>query len=123
MLIPPSVLFNTHLSVGESKGYGLIKYASSEAAAQAKHLLDGRSVGDGSHLIDCEWLNSSRVTFASLHSRALYVDNLPPGYRDMADFRRLFSAVKNPAYCQVGKIFLRTRAKTRYVRMQIGPNG
>jgi hypothetical protein len=32
---------------GESKGYGLVKYISSEAAAQAKHLLTGKEVGSG----------------------------------------------------------------------------
>jgi hypothetical protein len=31
---------------GESKGYGLVKYISSEAAAQAKHLLTGKEVGN-----------------------------------------------------------------------------
>ncbi len=88
------------LNIGDSKGYGLIKYSSSEAAAQARHLLDGRSVGN-THIIDCDWLSSGHVTFASLHSKALYVDNLPPGYRDMAEFRKLFSVVKKPPYCQV----------------------
>jgi hypothetical protein len=32
---------------GESKGYGLVKYITSEAAAQAKHLLTGKEVGTG----------------------------------------------------------------------------
>ncbi len=94
------ICFSVHL--GKSKGYGLIKYVSSEAAAQARHLLDGRIVG-ATHYIDCEWLHSSRITFASLHSKALYVDNLPPGYRDGAEFRSIFSAIKNPPYCQVMK--------------------
>lgn len=69
---------------GESKGYGLIKYVSSEAAAQARHLLDGRIVTSGGHdvyKLDCDWLNSSHISFGSLHSKALYVDHLPPNFR------------------------------------------
>jgi hypothetical protein len=30
---------------GESKGYGLVKYLTSEAASQAKHLLNTKEVG------------------------------------------------------------------------------
>ena len=84
---------------GESKGYGLIKYVSSDASAQARHLLDGRLVG--SHKIVCDWLDSSHVTFASLHSKILYVDCLPANYRDNAEFRKMFSVEKNPCYCMV----------------------
>jgi hypothetical protein len=36
---------------GESKGYGLVKYISSEAAAQAKHLLTGKEVGSGAGVL------------------------------------------------------------------------
>ena len=64
---------------GESKGYGLVKYVSSDAAAQAKHLLDGRNVLN--HVIDCDWLNSAHMSLKSLHSKALYIDQLPPNYR------------------------------------------
>ena len=39
-------------STGESKGYGLIKYFTSEAAAQAKHLLNGKEIGG--HIIQVE---------------------------------------------------------------------
>ena len=85
---------------GESKGYGLIKYVSSDASAQARHLLDGRLVG-ASHKIVCDWLDSSHVTFASLHSKILYVDRLPANYRDNAEFRKMFSVEKNPCYCMV----------------------
>jgi len=49
----------------------------------------------------CDWLDASTVTFAALHSKLLYVDCLPPGFRDMGQFRKLFSAVANPPYCQV----------------------
>ena len=92
---------------GDSKGYGLIKYVSSDAAAQARHLLDGRTVTcpknpHASYSLDCDWLNSSHITFKSLHSKALFVNCLPPNYRDLGEFRRIFSLLKTPPYCQVG---------------------
>ena len=37
----------------------------------------------------------------SLHSKCLFVDRLPENYRDMAEFRKIFSTVVNPPYCQV----------------------
>ena len=85
---------------GESKGYGLIKYVSSDASAQARHLLDGRLVG-ASHKIVCDWLDSSHVTFASLHSKLLYVDCLPANYRDNKEFKTIFSVEGTPCYCAV----------------------
>ena len=93
----------------ESKGYGLIKYVSSEAAAQARHLLDGRTVTAGHradnphdvYKLDCDWLNSSHISYRGLHSKALYVDHLPPNFRDLTAFRKLFSVVKAPPYCQI----------------------
>ena len=84
---------------GESKGYGLIKYVSSDASAQARHLLDGREIN--SYTIDCNWLNSGHVSFKSLHSKCLYVNHLPADYRDMGEFRKIFAVIKNPPYCQV----------------------
>ncbi len=90
---------------GESKGYGLIKYVSSDAAAQARHLLDGRTVTGGRenphdlYRLDCDWLNSSHISFGSLHSKAMYVDHLPPNFRDQAELKRLFSVKKDPPYC------------------------
>jgi hypothetical protein len=38
---------------GESKGYGLVKYITSEAAAQAKHLLTGKEVGNRTGVLHC----------------------------------------------------------------------
>ena len=98
-----------NLIPGESKGYGLIKYVSSDAAAQARHLLDGRTVTSSryphmTYGLDCDWLNSAHTSFKSLHSKALYVDHLPPNYRDMGEFRRIFSVFKSPPYCQVGSL-------------------
>lgn len=84
---------------GESKGYGLVKYHTSEAAAQAKHLVNGKEVKGWTVQVD--WLNSTHIAYSQLHSKCLYVDNLPPNYRDMAKFREIFSVVKNPPYCQV----------------------
>ena len=72
------------------------------------------------HALDCDWLKahkadgqagqsenaeseeeSSPAAEISLHSKCLFVDRLPPDYRDMGEFRRLFSAVVSPPYCQV----------------------
>ena len=93
--------------LGTSKGYGLVKYVSKASSIQARHVLEGYEVRDG-HKLDCDWLQHNRPGQASgsgncvsLHSKCLYVDQLPPDYRDMAQFRRLFAKVVNPPYCQV----------------------
>ena len=60
--------------------------------------------GDGpSHncIVQVDWLNSSHLSYSALHSKCLYVDHLPPNYRDLNNFRKIFSVVKNPPYCQV----------------------
>ena len=90
---------------GTSKGYGLVKYASKASSIQARHVLEGYQVRDG-HTLDCDWLQHNRPvdTVTSLHSKCLYVDQLPADYRDMAQFRRLFSKVVNPPYCQVSSL-------------------
>ncbi|CAG7822372.1 unnamed protein product [Allacma fusca] len=85
--------------IGESKGYGFVEYVTKEAALQAKNALDGRQILDFTAV--CDWLDSSHVTVRSLHSKCLYVDRLPPNYRDMGEFRRIFSTVVNPPYCQI----------------------
>jgi hypothetical protein len=76
-----------------------VKYVSSDAAAQARHLLDGRNLN--SYILDCDWLNSLHISFKSLHSKALFIDQLPPNYRDLGEFRKVFSVVRNPPYCQI----------------------
>ena len=86
-------------TTGESKGYGLVKYQTNEAAAQAKHLLNGKDVQCSTVQVD--WLNSTHISYTQLHSKCLYVDNLPPNYRDLAGYRKMFSVVRNPPYCQV----------------------
>ena len=85
---------------GESKGYGLVKYESQEAAAQAKQFLNGKIME--SEAIQVDWLNSSYIQYSQLHSKCLYVSNLPSNFRDLPLFRKIFSVVKNPPYCQVG---------------------
>ncbi len=80
----------------------MIKYESSDAAAQAKQCLDGHAIVTNSlTALECDWLNHSHISFASLNSKALYVEGLPPNYRDMAEFRRIFSVIRNPPFCQV----------------------
>ena len=37
--------------------------------------------------------------------QVLYVDKLPAGFRDLAQFRKLFSTIVNPPYCQVSVTF------------------
>lgn len=85
--------------LGDSKGYGFVEYTTKEAALQAKNMLDGKQVENW--ILCCDWLDSSHITFDSLHSKCLYVDNLPKDFRDMGEFRKVFGSVVNPPYCQV----------------------
>ncbi|KAK6634493.1 hypothetical protein RUM43_011894 [Polyplax serrata] len=87
------------LLAGESKGYGFVEYASKETAQHAKNNLDGMLINDVTLCAD--FIDSTHITFESLHSKCLYVDNLPHNYRDMGEFRRKFSKVINPPYCQI----------------------
>lgn len=84
---------------GDSKGYGFVEFKTNEVSLQAKMMLDKKHV-NGLTLV-CDWLDSSHVTFESLHSKCLYVDCLPKHFRDMSEFRKVFSSVVNPPYCQV----------------------
>lgn len=92
-------IFACSSDTGRSKGYGLVRYECSQAAAQARQLLDGRQCGGNT--LQADWLNSTFTQYSQLHSKCLYVDCLPDGYRDMTAYRKLFSVVKNPPYCQV----------------------
>ncbi|GAB6028754.1 hypothetical protein CHUAL_004571 [Chamberlinius hualienensis] len=85
---------------GEHKGYGFVEYSSREVAFKAKPLLEQKIIGDCQ--IKCFWLEPSHVTYSSLHSKCLFVDHLPAGYRDMVEFRKTFSVVCSPSYCQIG---------------------
>lgn len=76
-----------------------MEYTTKEAALQAKNMLDGKQVENW--ILCCDWLDSSHITFDSLHSKCLYVDKLPKDFRDMGEFRKVFSSVVNPPYCQV----------------------
>jgi hypothetical protein len=40
--------------------------------------------------------------------QVLYVDQLPEGYKDMAEFRKIFSQLVSPPYCQVA-VHLKTK--------------
>ncbi|RZF42053.1 hypothetical protein LSTR_LSTR006646 [Laodelphax striatellus] len=84
---------------GESKGYGFVEYVTKECALQAKNMLDKKQI-DAWTLV-CDWLDSSHVTFESLQSKCLYVDRLPKDFRDMGEFRKIFSPIVNPPYCQI----------------------
>ncbi|XP_021933199.1 ribonucleoprotein PTB-binding 1-like isoform X4 [Zootermopsis nevadensis] len=84
---------------GDSKGYGFVEYTTKEAALQAKNMLDGKQVENW--ILCCDWLDSSHITFDSLHSKCLYVDKLPKDFRDMGEFRKVFGSVVNPPYCQI----------------------
>ncbi len=55
----------------------------------------------GEHTLQADWINSTHISLKQLHSKCLYVDRLPPNYRDMAAYRKMFSVLKNPPYCQV----------------------
>jgi len=61
--------------------------------------LDGKLINGVK--IQADWLSSSHMSYSSLQSKCLYVENLPSQYRDMANFRNIFSVVKNPPYCQI----------------------
>ncbi|XP_050435252.1 ribonucleoprotein PTB-binding 2-like [Adelges cooleyi] len=84
---------------GDSKGYGFVEYAKKEYAIAAKSGLDGKQIKDAK--IVCDWLDGNHITYEALHSKCLYVDRLPTGFRDMSEFRQMFAKVVNPPYCQI----------------------
>ncbi|XP_050527162.1 ribonucleoprotein PTB-binding 1-like [Daktulosphaira vitifoliae] len=84
---------------GENKGYGFVEYTKKEYAIAAKSGLDGKEIRDTK--LVCDWLDGSHITYESLHSKCLYVDKLPTGFRDMSEFRQMFAKVVNPPYCQI----------------------
>ncbi|KAG8234444.1 hypothetical protein J437_LFUL014190, partial [Ladona fulva] len=63
---------------GDSKGYGFVEYTTKESALQAKNMLDGKQIDNW--VLCCDWLDSSHITFESLHSKCLYVDQLPQDF-------------------------------------------
>ena len=54
---------------GDSKGYGLVKYLSSEAAAQARHLLNGKEVGQLLHATQGQCCEAGVALFGWSRSR------------------------------------------------------
>ena len=104
---------------GKNKGYGIVLYPSIKGAVDARRLLDMKEV-DGQPVI-CEFVGSGVKTFESLNSMCLYVDCLPKDFHDMCEFRKIFSTIVNPAYCQVRCIIYLNRNKlVRWLR-NLGP--
>ena len=68
---------------------------------QARHVLEGQEVRG--HRVDCEWVKEGSHSIASLHSKVLYVDHLPTGFRDLPQSRKLFASVVSPPYCQIAQ--------------------
>ncbi|XP_039300030.1 uncharacterized protein LOC120355548 [Nilaparvata lugens] len=85
---------------GKSKGYGFVEYVTEESALQAKQMLENKIFG--TFTLDCDWLDSKLVKFESLHSKCLYVDCLPKNFRNLSEFRKIFSTAVSPSYCQIG---------------------
>jgi len=86
---------------GKNIGYGFAQFSNCVAGLQARHVLDGQEVRG--HQVDCDWVKEGTHTIGSLHSKVLYVDNLPSGFRDLVKFRSIFSTVVNPPYCQIAQ--------------------
>jgi len=86
---------------GLFKGYGFACFHNKVAALQARHVLEGQEVGG--HTVDCGWLKEGSHKVSDLDSKVLFVDKLPPGFRDLAQFRKLFSSIVNPPYCQIAQ--------------------
>jgi len=86
---------------GACKGYGFAKFTSSVAALQARHVLEGQEVRG--HRVDCGWVKEGSHPLPELNSKVLYIDNLPSGFRDLAQFRKLFSTIVSPPYCQIAQ--------------------
>ena len=96
---------------GQSKGYGLVRYQSMEAATRARHLINlfhGLSPFWSVYTYvtyTCDWIPDFHETYRSLHSKCLFVDNLPPYYRNLTMFRKIFSVIKQPIFCQVNLVY------------------
>ena len=97
-----------------------MRYLCRQVASQAKQELDGLNVNGvniqvihlfiflilGEPILEfwfkkVDWLPSSITQYKSLHSKCLLVENLPPQYRNFTQFRKIFSCVAKPPYCQV----------------------
>jgi RNA recognition motif-containing protein len=79
----------------QSKGYGVVEYAHKEHALQARQALVERK-------ITCDLLDPSTfATMEALQSKCMIVEGLPENFRDLSEFRRIFSCVANPPYCQI----------------------
>ena len=52
---------------GVFKGYGFACFHNKVSALQARHVLDGQTVGG--HTVDCGWLKEGSHSLAELHSK------------------------------------------------------
>jgi len=86
---------------GVFKGYGFACFQSKVAALQARHVLEGQEVRG--HAIDCGWIKEGTHQLVDLNSKVIYVDELPVGFRDLAQFRKMFSRIVTPPYCQIAQ--------------------
>jgi len=86
---------------GVFKGYGFACFQSKVAALQARHVLEGQEVRG--YTIDCGWIKEGTHQLADLNSKVIYVDQLPVGFRDLAQFRKMFSKIVTPPYCQIAQ--------------------
>ncbi|XP_022252586.1 uncharacterized protein LOC106468542 isoform X2 [Limulus polyphemus] len=93
----------------QSKGYGLVEYCSRAVACQAKSLLNLKQLDSG--FLYCEWLDHKLITYSSLYSRCLFVTRLPADFRDLTSFRKFFSEIATPIYCQLS---LRNELSARF---------
>ncbi|XP_014670240.1 PREDICTED: ribonucleoprotein PTB-binding 1-like [Priapulus caudatus] len=84
---------------GKYKGYGFIEFTTKDAANKVMNALDGWKLRTCT--LHCDWLNNGHLTFASIHSRCLFVDELPEDYDDVSEFKTLFGQVAEPTYCQI----------------------
>jgi len=98
--VKESFLMNSERT-GVFKGYGFACFKSKVAALQARHVLEGQEVRG--HAIDCGWIKEGTHQLADLQSKVIYVDQLPTGFRDLAQFRKMFGRIVTPPYCQIAQ--------------------
>jgi len=98
--VKESFLMNS-ARTGVFKGYGFACFKSKVAALQARYVLEGQEVRG--HAIDCGWIKEGTHQLADLQSKVIYVDQLPTGFRDLAQFRKMFGRIVTPPYCQIAQ--------------------
>ncbi|XP_013379403.1 ribonucleoprotein PTB-binding 2-like [Lingula anatina] len=85
---------------GFSKGYGFVEFSHNrDLSQQVKCQLDG--MNQGTWTSHCDFVDPAIVMYEDLHSKCLFVDNLPDNYYNSVQFKEMFSKVVPPAYCQL----------------------